>query len=996
MLFHTTLRSTKKRTAIAAWALALFVMATAGCAQLRLPRIDPSGNSIFLPGNASTQFILPGSNGASATNLGTAGNQINPIFPPTLPSAAPAQLNADPFGQSSGQSSGQPSGLPAIGNRNGIVGNGLGLTPQNPAPTMIAAPIQRAPQAQRVQPAFQSPPVPLPCGVSPVSKVHRLTPDPNRRLSPGEAGQLIMTPSKIIAPVGSEVVVLAGICGEGGRFLKNKPLEWMLSNNSVGEFIEIGGMHHRAFNQLIPPTSKKLDGQYAKGRTGLKRLTLSRGTPTPDDDISLAEGQTYVSVSSASPGVSYVTGVAPNVEGWDRRRAITTIHWVDANWSIPVPIQATAGTVSALTTVVSRTDGSGVKDWPVRYTIVGGAAAEFAPAGSETAEAFSDKSGKATVQIRQPEGQFEPGTTQVRVDIVRPPILGQPELIVESGITTVTWSAPALTIRAIGPRTAEFDTPFKYTLEITNPGDQIARNVIVRTKDFSDNAEYISATPKPIPFGRNYEWQIGDVPPNGAPQVIEVDLRSQRIGNVRLCFEVASDTDRLQTEACAETEIVNPCIAISIDGPQAARRGEEVTFLIRVENQCNEPLENVTMVVRHDMGLVRTGRANPATIRIQPNGLLNVGDTKTFPFTAVVQQSGPQCISVDVTADGIRPERDRACVNVNDVGLPVPTNPPTTGPVTPNSGLRVQSITTLPPEGLGDDISTIQVRLTNETSAPLQNITLITKPSGSLAPAFVPDETTEVGVSRATEDGTQVFTLINRLIPGQSILLDYGFRGLQNDPNAGVEISATSPSGINSIDSIRVPARTNGGGTQRRDVLPPADNPRDPIFDDGRGIGIPTDDGTATRSGNPQGTNTRGGNFGGNGLGSPTPGTSVREELFVKVQPLDDVIRSGQKTKVAFIVKNNTNQVLNDVEIDFIVPNTLIFGENERFSNTGGYQLLPGFRLPRINNFPPGAAIEGEMELVGGTIPGNAIFEIQVRSDKTSGTTSDQTSIRIQ
>ena len=131
---------------------------------------------------------------------------------------------------------------------------------------------------------------------------------------------------------------------------------------------------------------------------------------------------TFVSVSSVSPGTTYVTGVAPKAEGWDRRKASTIIHWVDGTWAIPTPVQATAGTVTALTTVISDTEGRGLKDWPVRYSIVGGAAAEFAPAGSQTAESKSNTDGQATVQIRQPAGQFEPGKTQVRVDVVRPPL----------------------------------------------------------------------------------------------------------------------------------------------------------------------------------------------------------------------------------------------------------------------------------------------------------------------------------------------------------------------------------------------------------------------------------------------------------------------------------------------------------------------------------------------------------------------------------------------
>ena len=210
-----------------------------------------------------------------------------------------------------------------------------------------------------------------------------------------------MSPSKIIAPVGSEVVVTAGLCGGDSYFVINQPLEWILSSDSAGQIIEVGGTEHPTFNRLVKPTSKKFDGNYAWGRTGLKYKLLTRGTPTPVDDIELDKGQAYISLSSESEGTSYLTCVAPKAQAWDKRRKSTIIHWIDALWSIPVPKSATAGTVTPLTTLVSRnTDNGGVEGWKVKYTIVGGAPAEFAPTGSQTVETTTNNDGQATVQLQ--------------------------------------------------------------------------------------------------------------------------------------------------------------------------------------------------------------------------------------------------------------------------------------------------------------------------------------------------------------------------------------------------------------------------------------------------------------------------------------------------------------------------------------------------------------------------------------------------------------------
>ena len=56
----------------------------------------------------------------------------------------------------------------------------------------------------------------------------------------GERGCILLSPQKIVAPVGGEVVLLSGICGTDGYLQVGQPLEWMLTPDSVGTFIEVG------------------------------------------------------------------------------------------------------------------------------------------------------------------------------------------------------------------------------------------------------------------------------------------------------------------------------------------------------------------------------------------------------------------------------------------------------------------------------------------------------------------------------------------------------------------------------------------------------------------------------------------------------------------------------------------------------------------------------------------------------------------------------------
>lgn len=891
--------------------ISLFAISS-GCSSLRIPRIDPTGRSIFLPASDTTSLI-----GAQSGSVG-------------LP-----QVNQP-----------QPS-LP--------LANPIPTAQQTPAPTLQAPVIPNQNLAQRTSgPAFQQPAVPPPCDGSDTRRTTRkkLSPDPNRKLTPGQAGQMLMTPSRIIAPVGSEVVVIAGIAGSDGFFAVNQPLEWMLSNDSVGQFVEIGGTHHPTFNKLVPPSSRKFDGQYAWGRTGLKNRILSRGTPTPTDDIELRKGQTFVSVSSVSPGTSYVTGVAPKAEGWDRRKASTIIHWVDGTWSIPTPVQATAGTVTALTTLISDTEGRGLKDWPVRYSIVGGAAAEFAPAGSQTAESKSNTDGQATVQIRQPAGQFEPGTTQVRVDVIRPSVFGQPELVVESGVTSVDWSAPALTIRAIGPRTTEQGSPFTYRVEVSNPGDQVARNVIVRTKDLDDSIEYISSTPKPTEYGRQYEWNIGDVAAGAPAKFVDMQLKTDKLGNVGLCFEVLSQEDRLQTEACAETEIVQPCINLVIEGPSNVQVGDQANFLLRVENRCDQPLENVEMTIAYDPGLVRPGKSNPAKIRLVDNGLMQVNQSETFPFTAIAQGAGQQCLNVTVTADGVRPERQTACLNVTDAsgGTSISNVPEFSGSASNSLGLDVSAakqITVDGPNGQPETVSRINVDVTNRTNQPMENITLFAAGTDSLTPVAMTQEF--LANKRESNDGRELIIGLPRIDPGQTVALAFDYAATQDDPNANVLFSIASPQGGTASQKVAVPTTPL---TPDNNSGPRTDSPN---FGSSSGIAIPSDP----------------------AVGGPN--VSNREPVDIKARFNQRTVQAGGKVNYQFSITNNTNQPLTLVDVDFTVPNSLAI---TKLQASDGSLLTSPTVVQRIFRMDPGQTINFSAETTASSIPGPATMEVRVRANE--------------
>ena len=131
-------------------------------------------------------------------------------------------------------------------------------------------------------------------------------------------------------------------------------------------------------------------------------------------------------------------------------------------------------------------------------------------------------------------------------------------------------------------------------------------------------------------------------------------------------YQDPMNSGREMEQKPAETEIAQPGIHLVIKGPYNVQVGDEADFLLRVENRFDQPLENVEITIAYDPGLVRPGRSNPAKIRLVDNGSIQVSQSESFPFTAIAKGTGKQCLTVTVTADGVRPERQTAYVNIND------------------------------------------------------------------------------------------------------------------------------------------------------------------------------------------------------------------------------------------------------------------------------------------------------------------------------------------
>lgn len=497
-------------------------------------------------------------------------------------------------------------------------------------------------------PAYTTPPTPPPCvdGLcNGFGSKHQLW---NRLQShfdsPGKAGEIQMTPMRVVAPVGGEVVLLGGICGPDGYLVKRAPLEWMLSPDSVGTFIDVGDDHPGRLASLLHmrgPKVEKLDVDFARGRTSSKETLITRGSPECNDDIRLREGQTWLSISSPTEGVSRVTLLAPDSEIWDRRRLTAVIYWVDASMVFPPPqIQRSGETVQLITRVTQSENLVPAEDWIVEYTILDPNVATFdPPTGSNKAVVRVNRDGQAIVNLVTPPGGR--GTTPVAIDVIRPadPSDNLPDIRLQRGHTTVTFSSPGLNLEAFGPQVGAVGEQLTYMVSLGNPGDVDAENVsLVLYKPAG--TRILGFSPEPTTrTDAALRWDQGVLAANRQLDV-SVILESVQEGTFDVVFE-AQGEGGLTASSSVRTEILTASVNTRFEptnGIAQAELGETIEYEIDVENTGRQTLTDLRLRVETDAGLPEAVGGQNVVERVIP--VLQPGESTPVGITFRVQQEG--------------------------------------------------------------------------------------------------------------------------------------------------------------------------------------------------------------------------------------------------------------------------------------------------------------------------------------------------------------------
>jgi len=620
---------------------------------------------------------------------------------------------------------------------------------------------------------FIEPPIVLPSGdpcdalVCPQPTTPQpMTPQPMTQpisLAQSRADRLCvtLTPRTIVAPVGSEVALVAGVHGSDGYLRTNQRVEWSISPGGVGHFVAVAknGTVDLLLGDFNRP--RKVDNTFAIGSTLRTPVTLDRGTPTTEDDICVLNGQAWVTLTSPVEGTSHVVAYAPKVPAWDDRVREATVHWIDAQWRFPEPSIHLAGTQQVLTTSVTRqTDQSPCEGWRVRYEIVDGPPAAFAPDGQSVVEVDTDSTGKASVEIYQTEPG--PGTNKVCIQIIRPRAAGGAQgerLVVGRGTTLKTWSSPDLAVQQIAPAIAGVGTTVRYRIEVSNPGDLPAEDVIV-TDQIPDAIAYVSSNPPGVLTGSRLEWQMGQLGA-GETRVIELDCRADELGSVTNCVDAVA-AGGLEASQCATTTVTNVDIELSLTGPAEATVGTDVTFSIVVTNLGQAATDALLIKDRFDVGFKHADAPSP----IEKNlGILAPGASQQVRVTLRPTQAGQLCHSVEILGTGGVYATKELCITAVEaaVGGTATSEPDATVATPQPAGQPSISVTKVGPTRANVDEKVLfTITVTNTGTQRLTGIKIVDQ----YAPGLVP---LNAAIEHTYDDKKNQFTwTLDSLEPGET------------------------------------------------------------------------------------------------------------------------------------------------------------------------------------------------------------------------------------
>jgi len=389
---------------------------------------------------------------------------------------------------------------------------------------------------------------------------------------------VVISQPRLRAYVGQEVVLLGGIQTGTGIARPNELVQWSLANNSVGTFVDAAkpatrGILLRIFRKGPSSCSTGTCGNCVPSITARQCEHLVRSPNDPSDDIYLSRGQSWVSLTSASPGMSYVTLSAPQACG--RKFANAIVEWVAPDDAYLEPVNPSTNPQGQ----ISPPDG-------------------FEEPVTSPSDSFPP---------REMDSSFDPGGAgDLPSSGATPPV-------------PLDRDRAVLGIKADGPPAGEVGGPLDYVIQVTNNSEIEAQTVVVSMDNLPAGVQVIQSDMRPQ-SERPPAWVFERLAP-GESRTINVRLASDRpvrLGN--RFYAVARNAPEVMKGV--NTNVNPPSLLMELmrNEPFTPRPGSTFQQPIQIVNQLPRPQDIKLQIIDWDRGIEPIG-SNPER---QPNPALGV------------------------------------------------------------------------------------------------------------------------------------------------------------------------------------------------------------------------------------------------------------------------------------------------------------------------------------------------------------------------------------
>lgn len=282
--------------------------------------------------------------------------------------------------------------------------------------------------------------------------------------------------------------------------------------------------------------------------------------------------------------------------------------------------------------------------------------------------------------------------------------------------------------------------PVPQLLRLSNPGSGIARDVQVEV-----------TVPEGLshPQGDRLITEVGPLHP-GEVRTLRIALAALRGGEHRVDVRATGDGNLLAT-ASTTVAIASPRLTTSIDGPKLRYLGRTGTFELSVTNEGASPDDNVRLMHKLPEGYAFVSASNGSRYDATSGivswflGRLEAGQTRSVSVELKAAAAGEQTHFVRATGEqGVKADTQLAS-RVEAVSL-----------------LHLEVADLDDPVEVGREVA-YEIRITNEGSAPAQQVSLVCE---------LPEGCTLAGAEAATGYRTSgslvTFQPLSSLAPGQT------------------------------------------------------------------------------------------------------------------------------------------------------------------------------------------------------------------------------------